>query len=82
MTRITRRAAIGLLAAGGAVLGLGAAGAYLLRGALRSAAGGMMGSGMMGSGTQADMSGYTTLFDRHTEIRRLVDRNAHYWSVL
>ncbi len=74
MTGITRRAALGLLAAGGAVLGLGLAGGYLLRDALKSVGGsGMMGSGMMGSATQADMSSYTKLFDRHTELRRTVE---------
>ena len=74
MTRITRRATLGLLAAGGALLGLGFAGGYLLRDALKSVAGGgMMGSGMMGSATQADMSSYTNLFDRHSEIRRTVE---------
>ncbi len=74
MTGITRRVALGLLAAGGAVLGLGLAGGYLLRDALKSVGGGgMMGSGMMGSATQADMSSYTKLFDRHTELRRTVE---------
>ncbi|HVC76491.1 MAG TPA: hypothetical protein VND96_08235 [Candidatus Micrarchaeaceae archaeon] len=73
MTRITRRAAIGLLGAGGALLGLGLAGGYLLRDALKSIAGGGMGTGMMGSATQADMSSYMNLFDRHTEIRRTVE---------
>jgi len=33
----------------------------------------MMGSGMMGSATQADMSSYMDLFNRHTEIRRTVE---------
>jgi hypothetical protein len=56
MTSITRRAAIGLLGAGGALLGLGLAGGYLLRDALKSiAGGGMMGTGMMGSATQAEI---------------------------
>ena len=74
MTRITRRAAIGLVAAGGALLGLGLTGGYLLRDALKSmAGGGMMGTGMMGSATPADMSAYTNLFERHTEIRRTVE---------
>jgi len=74
MTRITRRAAIGLLAAGGALLGLALAGGYLLRDALKSVGGGgMMGTGMMGSATQADMSSYTKLFHRHTEIKRTVE---------
>ena len=74
MTRITRRATLGLLAVGGALLGLGVAGGYLLRGALKSVAGGgMMGSGMMGNATQADISSYMNLFDRHSEIRRTVE---------
>lgn len=74
MTAITRRAAIGLLAAGGALLGLGVAGGYLFRDALKSiAVGGMMGTGMMGSATQADMSTYMDLFNRHTELRRTVE---------
>jgi len=74
VTGITRRAALGLLAACVAVLGLGLAGGYLLRDALKSVgSGGMMGSGMMGSATQADMSSYTKLFDRHTELRRTVE---------
>jgi hypothetical protein len=74
MTGITRRAAIGLLAGGGALLGLGIAGGYLLRDALKSiAGGGTMGTGMMGSATQADMSTYTDLFNRHTELRRTVE---------
>jgi hypothetical protein len=74
MTGITRRAAIGLLAAGGALLGLGVAGSYLLRDTLKSiAGGGMMGTGMMGSATQADISTYTDLFNRHTELRRAVE---------
>src|SRR5207245_1607796 len=71
---ITRRAALGMLAAGGALLGLGLAGGYVLRDALKSVAGGgMMGSGSMGSATQADMSSYMKLFDRHTDLRRTVE---------
>jgi len=71
---ITRRAALGLLAAGGALLGLGLAGGNVLRDALKSAAGGaMMGSGSIGSATQADMSSYMKLFDRHTDLRRTVE---------
>jgi len=74
MTRITRRSAIGLLAAGGALLGLGVAGGYVLRDSLKSfLGGGMMGTGMMGSASQSDMSMYTELFDRHTEIKRTVE---------
>jgi hypothetical protein len=56
------------------LLGLGLAGGYVLRDALKSVAGGgMMGSGMMGSATQADMNSYTKLFDRHTDLRRTVE---------
>jgi len=74
VTGITRRAALGLFAAGGALVGLGLAGGYLLRDALKSmGGGGMMESGMMGSATQADMSSYMKLFDRHTELRRTVE---------
>ncbi|MEP6753636.1 MAG: hypothetical protein ABI959_12905 [Candidatus Dormiibacterota bacterium] len=74
MMRITRRAAIGLFAAGSALLGIGVAGGYLWRDALRSAfGGGIVGTGMMGSATQSDMSAYTNLFNRHTEIRRMVE---------
>jgi len=74
VTGITRRAALGLLAAGGAFLGLGLAGGSLLRDALRSmGGGGTMGSAMMGSASQADMSSYMKLFDRHTELRRTVE---------
>ena len=74
MTSITRRAAIGVLAAGGALLGLGVAGGYLLRDTLKSVgSGGMMGPGMMGGATQADMSSYVNLFNRHSELRRTVE---------
>src|SRR5438445_12508531 len=74
MTGVPRRAALGLLAAGGALVALGLAGGSLLRDALKSVGGGgMMGSGMMGSATQADMSSYMKLFDRHTELRRTVE---------
>ena len=74
MTGITRRAAIGLMAAGAGLLGLGVAGGYLLRDALKSlGGGGMMGSGMMGGATQADISSYMKLFDRHTELKRTVE---------
>jgi len=69
---ITRRAALGLLAASGALLGLGLAGGYVLRDALKSG-GGVMGSGSMGGATQADMSSYMKLFDRHTDLRRTVE---------
>src|SRR6266550_5895506 len=74
MTGITRRAALGLLGAAGALVALGLAAGYLLRDALKSMSGdGMMGSGMMGSASKADMSSYMELFDRHTELRRTVE---------
>lgn len=78
MTRITRRAAIGVAVAGGGLLGLGLVGGYLLRGAIRwgmpsDQAAGMMGGGMMGSATSADMSTYMDLFNRHAELRRTVE---------
>jgi len=77
MTRITRRAALGAVLAGGGLLGLGLAGGYLLRDVIRSVLpstpGEMMGAGMMGSATSADMSTYMDLFNRHTEIRRTVE---------
>ena len=56
------------------MLGLGLAGGYVLRDALKSAAGGgMMGSGSMGGATKADMSSYMKLFDRHSDLRRTVE---------
>ena len=74
MTGITRRAALGMLGAAGALVALGLAGGHLLRDSLKSMSGdGMMGSGMMGSATHADMSSYMELFDRHTELRRTVE---------
>lgn len=82
MTGITRRAALGLLAGGGALIGLGVAGGYLLRDVLNvlsqaashgARGDGMMGTGMMGSATSADMSMYMDLFNRHRELRRTVE---------
>lgn len=73
---------IRLLAAAGALLGLGIAAGYGLRDLLSSSnrgsgqtdsGGGMMGSGMMGSATRADMDSYMVLFNRHTELRRTVE---------
>ena len=63
--RITRRAALGSLLAGGGVLAIGLFGSYLLRG--------MMAGRMMGSATSAEMSTYMDLFNRHTELRRTVE---------
>ena len=69
MTRFTRRAALGALAAS-AVMGLGYAlrgivGAPVLR--IRLTDGGMMGA------SPADMSLYMDMFNRHTEITRTVE---------
>jgi len=71
VTGITRRAALSLALAGGGVLGLGLAGGYLLRGAIRLAAPSDHG-GMMGSASRAELSTYMELFNRHTELRRTV----------
>jgi len=68
--------ALGFVAAGGALLAIGAAGDYLLRSVLRLAGsrpGGMMSGGMMGSATSADMTMYMDLFNRHTQLRRAVE---------
>ena len=77
MTAITRRSAVAFLLAGGGLVGLGLAGGYLLRGAMRwgmpSGQGGMMGGRMMGSATSADMTTYMDLFNRHTELHRTVE---------
>ena len=69
MMKMTRRAALRAVAAGGALLGLGATAGCGRRGSRT-----MMGGGMMGSATGADMSAYMDLFARHTEIRRTVER--------
>src|SRR5437660_5707430 len=80
MARMTRRAALVALGVGGGLLGLG----FALRdidifGSGEPTAGpgmmgpGMMGQGMMGSATQADMSIYMDMFNRHREIRRVVE---------
>lgn len=75
VTKISRRAALGLL--GGGLVGLGLAGGYLLRALLgfgpRSSGDGMMSAGIMGSATSADMNTYMDLFNRHTELRRTVE---------
>lgn len=77
MNKITRRATLGALLAGGGLLGLGLAGGYLLRDVVRSwmppNQGGMLSGGMMGSATSADMGTYQDLFNRHTEIHRTVE---------
>lgn len=85
MEKMTRRAALALLGAGGGLVGV----AYALRGALGaprsgSAAGlatdadppmmgGPEGSPMMGAASTTDMSTYMDMFARHTEIRRRVE---------
>src|SRR6266700_949856 len=86
MTRMTRAAAIRTIARAGGLLGLGLfVGGQPLRDGLRlarrtirpeDARGAALGStlkpiGMMG--TRMDMSAYTELFDRHTEIKRRVE---------
>lgn len=71
---ISRRAALGLL--GGALLGLGLVGGYLLRSVARLGShpnGEGMSGGMMGGASSADMSMYMGLFNRHTELRRSVE---------
>lgn len=85
MRKMARREAIRVMAAGGGVLSIGLAGGYFLRDLVRSAhrasrrptnggmSGTMMDGGMMGSATAADMGTYTTLFDRHRELRRRVE---------
>ena len=72
---LTRRTLLTGLLAGGGLVALGLAGGYLLRDLLLpgSRPSGMMGGGMMGGATSADLSGYTTLFNRHTELRRTVE---------
>jgi hypothetical protein len=75
MPKITRRAAVGLLAAGGGLLGLGLGGGYLLRVAIdwfHESIGHAGDGSMMGGATSGDMNAYMDLFDRHTEIRRSV----------
>ena len=75
VTKISRRVALGLL--GGSLIGLGLAGGYLLRAAIRfgstSHGDGVMSAGMMGSASSADMSTYMDLFNRHTELLRTVE---------
>src|SRR5882757_2636024 len=90
VARVTRRAALVALGAGG-ILGAG----YALRalfesptpdaapagpdeaagGGMAGSGSGMMGSGssMMGSATGADMTTYMDMFNRHTQLRRVVE---------
>jgi len=75
-TRITRRTAVGLLAAGAGAIGLGVAGLISLFScgpSRNSSGGGMMNGGMMGNVSAADMNIYMDMFNRHTEIRRTVE---------
>jgi hypothetical protein len=79
MRQLSRRTAIRVVAAGGGLLGLGVGG-YLLRSVLVAdrdsspdAAGRGPDGAMMGSATAADMSAYQDLFDRHSELRRIVE---------
>ncbi len=79
MRELSRRSAIGVLAVGG-VLGLGLAGGYMLRDAVRAsrdsnrgAAGQGTLGGVMGGVSAGDMSTYMDLFDRHTHIHRTVE---------
>ena len=79
---VSRRAALGLAAAAGALVAIAiAAPVFVLRellghlgGQAETSGGGMMGGGMMGAATAADMSSYMDLFARHTEIRRTVEQ--------
>jgi hypothetical protein len=68
MTTMTRRAAFRAFAAAVGLFGVGVAAGC---GGRRS--GTMMSGGMMGDATAADMNTYMDLFERHTEIRRIVD---------
>lgn len=65
MRKMTRCEVLRLIAAGGGVLGLGAAAGC--------GDGDMMGGGMMGGATGSDMSTYMELFARHAEVRRTVE---------
>jgi hypothetical protein len=69
MVRLTRRAALAALGAGGGALALG----YVLRGTRCSAPGmRLIDHNGMGVDT-ADMSRYTEMFNRHSEITRTVE---------
>lgn len=83
MRQMSRRAAIGVLAAGGGLLGLGLFGGYMLRDLLGSTDGSTqtasntpkpVGNGpMMGNVTAAEMTAYMELFHRHGELHRRVE---------
>src|SRR6266852_1678063 len=73
---MSRRTAMGGLAAGLGLIALGVTGflSAFSCGTSRGANGaGMMGTGMMGSASTADMNVYMDLFNRHTEIKRTVE---------
>lgn len=78
MTILSRRAVVRILAAGGGLLGVGAAGGYMLRRPFGrqqegpKAATRDLRMAMMGHATAVDMSTYADLFSRHTELRRTV----------
>ena len=82
MTRMTRRTALGLLAAGVGLIGVGLSGLFAIFscGASRGTngggmmGGGMMSGGMMGNVSAADMNIYMDMFNRHTEITRTVEQ--------
>ncbi|MCH9700999.1 MAG: hypothetical protein K0U76_06350 [Actinomycetia bacterium] len=67
MTKLTRRAALAVLATGGGLLGVG----YLLRGTLDLPVG-RAGPGMGGM-SDADMHKYRNMFMRHRELKRTVE---------
>ena len=70
MQRVTRRATLAMLGTGGGALALG----YVLRGALRSLAPGIQVVDHNGMGVDGmDMSRYMEMFNRHTEITRIVE---------
>lgn len=64
MAKVTRRAALAMLGAGGGLLGLG----YILRGIVGTPPS-HAGPGMSG----VEMSTYMEMFNRHSELRRVVD---------
>src|SRR5579859_179044 len=71
--RITRRSAIGLLAAGVGAIALGVTGLISLFGCGAPSRGSSGGGMMMGNVSAADMNIYMDMFNRHTEIRRTVE---------
>jgi hypothetical protein len=76
MAKVTRRTALAALGAVGAVGALGGL-AYALREIFESDGrpdGGMMGPAMMGNTSPADMNVYMEMFNRHSEIKRVVEQ--------